>query len=92
MRRFLFQLHLWAGLILGLVFVALGLSGSIAMFWPVFHEPPAVEMTAAEIPALDKALANARAALGVAPSVDAVIFLPQEADEPLRSKVFTAIC
>jgi hypothetical protein len=30
-------------LILGLVFVALGLCGSIAMFWPAFHAPPAVE-------------------------------------------------
>jgi uncharacterized iron-regulated membrane protein len=84
MRRVLFQLHLWTGLILGLVFVGLSLSGSIAMFWPVFHTPPAVQITAAQTPALDKALANARAALSVPKTVDAVIFLPEAADEPVR--------
>ncbi len=83
-RKFLFQVHLWSGLILGIVFVAIGLSGSIAMFWPVFQAPPAVQVTAAAVPALDKALAAARAAVPVPADADTSIVLPAAADEPVR--------
>ena len=84
MRRFLFQVHLWTGLILGLVFVAVGASGSIAMFWPVFQAPPAVQVTAAEIPALDKALAAARTAAGAPADAGATLMLPDSAAKPIR--------
>jgi uncharacterized iron-regulated membrane protein len=83
-RIFLFQLHLWSGLILGIVFVLIGLSGSIAMFWPVFQAPPAVQVTAASTPALDKGLAAARAAARAPQWADATITLPDGSDKPVR--------
>jgi uncharacterized iron-regulated membrane protein len=51
-RKFLFQLHLWFGLILGIVFVLIGLSGSISLFEPLFSAPLTVQVTAASTLAL----------------------------------------
>ena len=42
-RKFLFQLHLWVGLILGVVFVLLGLSGSIGLLRPLLTPIPVVQ-------------------------------------------------
>ncbi|MBV9548300.1 MAG: PepSY domain-containing protein [Alphaproteobacteria bacterium] len=84
LRKFLFQLHLWSGLILGVVFVAIGLSGSIAMFWPVFQAPPAVQVVASTNPTLDKGLAAARDAVSLPQNADTTITLPETPDQPVH--------
>ncbi|MCP5117471.1 MAG: PepSY domain-containing protein, partial [bacterium] len=38
LRRALFQVHLWSGLILGLIFVAVSVSGSVLIFWNDIEE------------------------------------------------------
>ena len=83
-RKFLFQLHLWSGLSLGVVFVLLGLSGSIAMFWPIFQAPPPVTVTSASIPALEKGLSAARTTVAAPNDADATITLPDDVDDPVR--------
>ena len=82
-RRFLFQLHLWSGLTLGIVFVLIGLSGSMEVFEPLFSEPPRVQVIPAATPALDKGLAAARAAVRVSPSTGATIVLPASMSDPV---------
>jgi len=82
-RRFLFQLHLWSGLILGVVFVLIGLSGSMGVFEPLFSEPPTVQATPAGTPALDKGLAAARAAVRAPQSTGATIVLPAGTSDPV---------
>ena len=83
-RKFLFQLHLWSGLILGIVFVLIGLSGSISMFQSVFLPSPTVQVTAASTPALDKGLAAAGAAVGASQGAYAIIDLPSGSHDPVR--------
>jgi uncharacterized iron-regulated membrane protein len=84
-RKFLFQLHLWSGLILGILFVLIGLSGSVALLWRVSQASlPAVHVTAASSPALDRGLASARATLGLPEYPDATITLPDGSDKPVR--------
>jgi uncharacterized iron-regulated membrane protein len=82
-RKFLFPLHLWSGLILGIVIVLIGLSGSIGVFAPLFSEPPAVQVTAADIPALNNGLAAARAAVGAPQWANASITLPKGSHDPV---------
>src|ERR1700743_2539342 len=69
-RKFLFQLHLWSGLILGIVFVLIGVSGSILMVGRSLYDAPIVHVTAVTTPALDKGLAAARAAVGAPRNLD----------------------
>ena len=83
-RKFLFQLHLWVGLILGVVFVLLGLSGSIGLLRPLLTPIPVVQAVAAKIPALDAGLAAARAAIAVPSGAVADIQLPQDPGDAVR--------
>lgn len=80
-RNLLFLLHLWVGLVLGAAFVLIGLSGSIAMLRPLFLPQPAIQVTAAAVPALDKGLAAVRSAITVPPGAVTEITLPQQKNE-----------
>jgi uncharacterized iron-regulated membrane protein len=64
-RRFLFQVHMWIGLVLGLLLVLLGLSGSILVYddkvADLLDPPPAATAVGAPLP-LDRLIAAARAA------------------------------
>ncbi|HVZ27480.1 MAG TPA: PepSY-associated TM helix domain-containing protein [Rhizomicrobium sp.] len=83
-RKFLFQLHLWAGLTLGIVFMLIGLSGSVGTLDPLFQaHPPAVQVTPARTPALDKGLAAARATVQAPQSTGAAINLPDGSHDPV---------
>ena len=83
-KRVLFQVHLWTGLVLGIIFVLIGLSGSIAMFWPVFQAPPTVQVVTASIPALDEGLAAARSVVAAPQDADATIVLPDSPEKPVH--------
>lgn len=64
-RKVLFQVHMWVGLVLGLALVALGLSGSVLVYDDAIAQflAPAPHATAQGSPlALDKIIAAARAA------------------------------
>ncbi|HWY62177.1 MAG TPA: PepSY-associated TM helix domain-containing protein [Rhizomicrobium sp.] len=82
-RKFLFPLHLWVGLTLGIVIVLIGLSGSIGVFDRLFSEPPTVQVTPASTPALNKGLAAARAAVGAPQWANASITLPKGVHDPV---------
>jgi uncharacterized iron-regulated membrane protein len=64
-RKVLFQVHMWVGLVLGLLLVALGLSGSVLVYDDVIAEflvpPPHATAQGAPLP-LDRVIAAARAA------------------------------
>jgi uncharacterized iron-regulated membrane protein len=65
LRKFLFQCHMWIGLVLGLLLVALGLSGSVLVYDDVILDflAPAPHATAQGAPlSLDQIIAAARAA------------------------------
>jgi uncharacterized iron-regulated membrane protein len=67
MRKVLFQIHLWTGLILGTVFVLLGLSGSVLVYdheiMALGDKPvPRAQAAGAPLP-FDRILAAARAAV-----------------------------
>lgn len=83
MRKILFQIHLWTGLVLGMVFVLLGLSGSLLVYDHeilALSEKPAPSVTAGSSLPLDTLLASARAA---APErrAQATVSLPRGAAE-----------
>ncbi|MBS0469435.1 MAG: PepSY domain-containing protein [Proteobacteria bacterium] len=62
-RNLLFQIHMWIGLVLGVLFVALGLSGSVLVYHDEFDGPSAPRATAIGSPAsLDAIVDSARAA------------------------------
>jgi uncharacterized iron-regulated membrane protein len=63
MRRFMRQVHLWMGLSLGALFVLLGLTGSILVFYPEIDAAlhPEIRITGGA-PDWDRALATAREA------------------------------
>ena len=64
-RKTLFQIHMWVGLVLGLLLVALGLSGSVLVYDDVVAEflAPSPHATAQGAPLpLDQIIAAARAA------------------------------
>ncbi|MEJ0025309.1 MAG: PepSY-associated TM helix domain-containing protein [Rhizomicrobium sp.] len=91
-RRILFQVHMWIGLVLGVLFVALGLSGSVL----VYHEeldglsapPPRASATGVPQP-LDAVLAAARQ---TAPDAKGNVFLtlPQEPGDPAMIRFLPA--
>lgn len=82
-RKFLFQLHLWIGLILGIAFVLIGLSGSVGVFEPLFSNPPTVQVVAANTPALNRGLAAARHAVGASQWANVNIKLPSGSHDPV---------
>lgn len=84
-RRVLFQIHLWIGLILGVLFVALGLTGSIL----VYHEE--IDASAAPLPhasatgtpkPLEDIIAAAHQAAPRA-SGSTLLTLPEKAGDPI---------
>ena len=86
-RRFLFQVHMWIGLILGLLLALLGLSGSILVYDDAianFLSPPPAATARGEALSLDRI---AEAARGVAGRGVTQIVLPQEAGEAIVVRV-----
>ncbi|MEI9888064.1 MAG: PepSY-associated TM helix domain-containing protein [Rhizomicrobium sp.] len=83
-RRLLFQVHMWIGLVLGVLFVALGLSGSVL----VYHEEidrlaapaPRAAATGAAKPLEDLVAAAFVAAPGASGSL--LLTLPEQAGDP----------
>ncbi len=83
-RRILFQLHLWTGLVLGILFALIALSGSLLMLGPVTHldtgEPWArISTTGAPMP-LEELIARARKLSGAPADMRAELTLPQASD------------
>jgi uncharacterized iron-regulated membrane protein len=86
-RRFLFQVHMWIGLILGLLLALLGLSGSILVYDDAiadFLSPPPQATAKGEALSLDKI---AEAARGVAGRGAAQIVLPSAAGEAIMVRI-----
>jgi uncharacterized iron-regulated membrane protein len=83
-RRFLFQVHMWIGLVLGILFVALGLSGSILVYRDgidrMLAPQPRATAQGAALP-LDMLVAKAKASFGDARG-NLLVTLPQEAGDP----------
>ncbi len=66
-RKFLFQLHMWIGLVLGILFAALGLSGSAIVYDQEianFLNPPPQATAIGSLLSLDRIADTARAAAG----------------------------
>ncbi len=85
LRAVLLQVHLWTGLVLGLVFVALGLTGSILVYRDGIENllAPAPHASAAGTPqSLDALIAAAREGSGAPKRASAAITLPEDAGEP----------
>ncbi len=79
-RRVLFQVHMWTGLTLGVLFVLLGLSGSVLVFNEEIARWSSPRATAAGAPAsLDRVVAAARS------GTDGPVFLilPKETGDPV---------
>ncbi|MFO1247023.1 MAG: PepSY-associated TM helix domain-containing protein [Alphaproteobacteria bacterium] len=84
LRSVLFQLHLWTGLMLGILFALIALSGSLLMLGPVTDldtgKPSArVSTTGAPLP-LEDLVAHARRFAGAPATMQAKITLPQAGD------------
>lgn len=86
-RRLMFQIHMWVGLILGLLLALLGLSGSILVYDDAISEflapVPHVSTQGTELP-LDRIVEVAR---GVAGQGAVQIALAREADDPVSVRV-----
>lgn len=86
LRPVLLQIHLWVGLILGLFFIALGLSGSLIVYPNLFGGGPAPipKATGAGTPlALEQVIADARATDPQYARRPASIILPREAGDAI---------
>src|ERR1700744_2361944 len=78
-RRLLFQLHMWTGLVLGLLLALLGLSGSMLVYDDAiadFLSPPPRAVAPGQALPLDRIVQAAR---GVAGRAALQIVLPREA-------------
>ena len=86
-RRLMFQIHMWVGLILGLLLALLGLSGSILVYDDAISEllapVPHTSTQGTELP-LDKIVEAARGAAGQGAMQ---IALAREADDPVSVRV-----
>lgn len=84
LRRFLFQLHLWSGLVLGILFALIALSGSLLMLGPVTHfdtgEPSVRISTTGKLLPLEELVARARRFAGAPANMQAILTLPQASD------------
>ncbi len=83
MRKILFQIHLWTGLLLGAVFVLLGLSGSLLVYDHeilAIGEKPAPQASAGPALPLGSLLMSARAAVPDR-KLQATVQLPQDASD-----------
>jgi uncharacterized iron-regulated membrane protein len=83
-RRFLFQVHMWIGLVLGILFVALGLSGSVLVYHDeldrMMAPTPRATAQGAALP-LDTLVAKAKTSFGDARG-NLLVTLAQEAGDP----------
>ncbi len=81
LRNILFQIHLWTGLGLGLLFILLGLSGSLLAYPGLMAggpgAAPAVSSEGAQLP-LEQIIAAARRAASPGDNASATVTLPQE--------------
>ena len=86
LHRLLFQVHLWVGLTLGVLFALIALSGSLLMLGPVTGldtGKPAVRVTPAGPPlSLEELVARARHAAGAPAGLTAELTLPEGPDRP----------
>lgn len=86
LHRLLFQLHLWIGLVLGVFFALISLSGSLLMLGPVTGldtGKPAVRVPVAGPPlSLEELVARARRAAGAPSGLAAELTLPEAPDRP----------
>ena len=86
LHRLLFQVHLWVGLTLGVVFALIALSGSLLMLGQVTGldtGKPAVRVPVAGPPlSLEALVARARSAAGAPASLQAEVTLPEAPDRP----------
>jgi uncharacterized iron-regulated membrane protein len=84
LRRLLFQVHLWVGLTLGIVFALIALSGSLLMLGPVTGldtGKPAVRVPVAGPPlSLEALVVRARSAAGAPAGLQAEVTLPEAPD------------
>lgn len=83
LRNILFQIHLWVGLGLGLLFILLGLSGSLLVYPGLMAggrgEAPAATTAGAQLP-LEQIIAAARAASPQNANAGATVTLPQDGE------------
>lgn len=84
MRGIFFQVHLWTGLVLGILFALIALSGSLLMLGPVTHldtGQPRVRITSTGTPLpLEVLVARARRLAGAPEDMRAELTLPQAVD------------
>ncbi|HVZ28468.1 MAG TPA: PepSY-associated TM helix domain-containing protein [Rhizomicrobium sp.] len=88
LRRLLFQLHMWIGLLLGLFLAALGLSGSAIVYdqeIAAFLNPPPAVVAHGDLLSLDTLAQAARKAMGSQGQVQ--ITLPVTAETPVVARV-----
>src|SRR5262245_26390227 len=91
-RRALFQIHLWSGIICGIYAILIGVSGSILVFWQELHsmshggfEHVAVPANA-QLASPDDWLRSIRNAAG--PSGNVNINIPQKPDESVQVMIY----
>jgi len=81
LRNILFQIHLWVGLGLGLLFIALGLSGSLLVYPQIMAggraAAPSVSTEGTWLP-LEQIIAAARATVGQSENATVTVTLPQD--------------
>ena len=80
-RNFLFQVHLWVGLCLGLFFILLGLSGSLLVYPQLLQgtaEPPPASTTKGTPLPLEQVIDAARRASTRGEGVAATVMLPAQ--------------
>ena len=86
LHRLLFQLHLWIGLVLGVLFALVSLSGSLLMLGPVTGldtGKPAIRVSPAGPPlSLEGLITRARRAASVPSGVAAEVTLPEGPERP----------
>jgi uncharacterized iron-regulated membrane protein len=87
-RAFLFQIHLWTGLVAGILFILLGLSGSALVYpqWLTAFDDAASPKTTSQGPALpfEQIIEAARRAEPESNRLPANLFLPQAANDAVR--------
>ncbi len=92
LRKLLFQLHMWIGLVLGLLLAALGLSGSVLVYDDAiarFLAPPPRAMAQGKVLPLDRIIAAARASTDA--RGPATVTPSGEAGEPALVRIGTAV-
>lgn len=85
-RNFLFQIHLWVGLCLGIFFILLGVSGSLLVYPQLLQgasEPPPAAMTKGTPLPLEQIIEAARQVSPRAEGAAATVMLPSQPGGPI---------